>query len=76
MTDREMNPQLREQVQGVRGGIIGNLDTAGELPERFAQLAAEESNQVTFLDTHTGREVTVGLCDARGVRKTLAAFFS
>ncbi len=73
--DDYMSPELRREVQGLRGEMIGGINRSAPLPERFAQLAAKESNRVTYLDTLTGRELTVGLCDAAGVRKALAAFF-
>lgn len=63
------------KVEELRGGMIGALNKRAPLPERFVQLAAEQSNMVTFLDTQTGRELTTGLCNAGGVREALAVFF-
>lgn len=71
-----MNDELRKDVEGLRGGMIGALNrNNGELPERFAILAAEQSNQVTFLDLDTGRELTTGLCNAHGAKQAIIAFF-
>lgn len=65
----------REQIEGLRSQIIGAASKRMEgVPERYVQLAAEKSSQATILDTATGRELTVGLCDLNGAIAALKVF--
>lgn len=73
-TDRRLNPELRAQVSEVRGGLVAQAHTQ-ELPARFVETPLEDRPAVRLLDTATGRELEVPLCDLYGVRRALAYFF-
>lgn len=42
--------------------------------DRYTMVAARSSAEATILDTESGREVTVGLCDLNGAIAALKAF--
>jgi hypothetical protein len=73
-TDEKLNPRLRGHVQTLRGSMVEALNK-NPLPQRFTQTEHPDQPAVIIKDSVTGRELTVGLCDAHGARKALAAFF-
>jgi hypothetical protein len=72
--DERMNPELLGEITGLRDVMLSAVRKTA-LPRRFGDEPGPAGNQVTYVDTLTGRAVTVGLCDALGARRVLAALF-
>jgi hypothetical protein len=73
-SDDDCNPQLKEELGGLRGAMVGAANKI-PMPERFVAVPAEDSPSMIITDTETGRTLTVGLCDYHGARHALNAFF-
>jgi len=73
-TDARMNPELRTQVQTVRGGMVGAAEQFS-LPERFKAEPLEDRPAFTITNSLTGRSTEVGLCNYGGVRQALRDLF-
>lgn len=76
-TDTRMNPALREEITGLRGGMLAAMraSTPGT-PARFTEAQHPDRPAIVITDTVTGAAVTVGLCDYRGARQVLAGFLA
>ncbi len=74
--DEAMNPALREQIQTLRGSIVGQIQKkfAGQ-PDWLEAFPCEGEPAFVLRDKRTGRQVEVGLCDLHGALDVLRAFF-
>ena len=73
-SDKDLNPQLKEQVQGLRGGIVAQAHNR-PIPDRFICEGHPDRPAVIITDSETGKQVTVPLFAYGEVRTTLSALF-
>jgi hypothetical protein len=67
--DNSMNPELKKEIQGLRGLIWNNMPA---LHSRFEMAQHPERPAVYIQDTKTGRiSEPIGLCDLRGAIEAL-----
>ena len=68
-SDNQMNPQLREQVQGLRG-VIANNAHKNPIPERFTCEPLPDRPAVIITDSQTGNKTVCQLFAYGAVRAT------
>jgi hypothetical protein len=68
--------QPKTDVEALSMGMAATAERNTMLPDRFVLKEADAPNAKIIVDTATGREVRVGLCDYSGARKVLAALFA
>ena len=73
MSDKDMNPELRKQVVGLRGVIRGQVNTK-VLPDRFTTTPVEGTPRMLITDNESGVELEISLCDYHGACKAIARF--
>lgn len=73
-SDNELNPQLKAQVQGLRGGIVAQANER-PCPDRFMCESHREQAAITITDTETGNKTTVPLFAYGEVRTALLNLF-
>jgi hypothetical protein len=66
-SDSQLNPELRDEVQTLRGMI-----NTGEETSRFKKEYAKDKPQVVITDTMTGKQTSVSLYAASNVMDALA----
>lgn len=69
-SDENLNPQLRKQVQEVRGMI-----NKGENSSRFEKVPCDNRPAYRIIDKETQREVEVPLCSLADVMYVLVKLF-
>lgn len=72
--DSRLNPQLQEEVAGVRGSMTQAAEDQ-ELPERFEVQYNNNNPTVTITDKTTGRQTVVPLFAYSNIRKSLNDLF-
>lgn len=72
--DEKMNPELRAEVQGLRGSIVTQAEKT-PLPSRFTSEPDPGRPAMIITDTASGRSTSVGLCDYFGAIQVLSMFF-
>lgn len=72
--DKHLNPQLKEAVQGLRGGIVAQANK-NPIPERFMCEPHPDHPRVIITDTETGKTTDVPLFAYGEVRKVLTELF-
>lgn len=73
--DKTCNPELREEVQSLRGGLV-SVAERNELPERFQVTPNKDHPRMEITDNTTGRTTVVPLFGYGEVRKVLNDLFS
>lgn len=73
-SDEKLNPQLKEEVTTLRGGILSQAEK-NELPSRFSVKSADNSPSMIITDNDTGKQVKVPLFAYGDVRKVLNKLF-
>lgn len=67
--DDKLNPELKKEIQGVRGLIWGNLP---EINPRFELAQDPNGPRIYIQDTETGSiSPAIGLCNIRGAIEAL-----
>lgn len=68
-SDNKFNPQLKEEIQGLRGLMFNALP---KLNKRFEAAQCPDAPQLVFLDLETGKtSEAIGLCNCRGFIEAL-----
>lgn len=74
-TDARMNPELKEEVQGLRGSMLGQAEKH-EIPERFTVVPHPDRPALIITDSTTGRSTTVPLFAYGAIREALGDLFN
>lgn len=69
-SDLQLNTELRDEVQSIRGMI-----NTGEETSRFKKEYAKDKPQIVITDTITGKQTSVPLYAASNVMTALAELF-
>ncbi len=74
-SDNRLNPQLRAEVQGLRGAITSQAESV-QLPRRFVATPSTLKPEIAIRDTVTGKLAHVPMFAYGEVRRVLAELFS
>ena len=72
--DENLDPALAEEVQGVRGIILGEAES-NPLPKRFTAQAASDGPYMYIVDNETNRTTKVPLFAYGETRRVLTELF-
>lgn len=68
-SDEKMNPELKKDIQGLRGLLWANIP---KINPRFEIAQHPDRPEIYFQDTETGRiSEPIGLCDSHGAIEAL-----
>lgn len=73
-TDDRMNPALKAEIGGLRGGMLGAAEKVN-CPDRFTMTPDPDNPAMFITDTTTGRKARVSLYAYGAVREVLAELF-
>jgi|PlaIllAssembly_1097288.scaffolds.fasta_scaffold580478_2 hypothetical protein len=69
-TDKDLNPQLREEVSTLRGSILGQAEKKA-LPEQFSVVPHPDEPCMIITNNANGKSYTCGLFAYGSVREAL-----
>jgi hypothetical protein len=70
--DEQLNPELAEQVQTVRGGMLQQVEADGDWPDRYEVFADPDRPVHWIHDKVTDTYLEAKLCNLMAVRRALA----
>jgi hypothetical protein len=75
VSDESLNKQLKEDVQDLRGCILGSAEKQ-PLPDRFTVTASKDKPEMIITDNKTGKSTLTPLFAYGEVRRVLSDLFN